>query len=83
MEKLSDKLSNEYKSQMKALLGDGYSNYLEAVDGSAVRGVRINTKRISVDDFMKSSGLAQKFSKKRKNQRIAQPFKRLIFYDVN
>ena len=43
----------EFVSRMKALLGDEYPIYEQAVSGSPVRALRVNTDKISVEDFKK------------------------------
>ena len=51
MSKVSELISSEYKSQMQDLLGADYDKYIAALDEPAVRGLRVNTKRISAADF--------------------------------
>ena len=63
MEKVSEKISNEYAEQMKKLLGKDYENYVLALDKPAVRGLRVNTKKISVDEFLKTNKLNAKLKK--------------------
>lgn len=60
MEKVSEMLSDEYKNQMKDLLGRDNENYLIALDNPAVRGLRINTKKISVKQFLENNKLDAK-----------------------
>ena len=55
MEKVSEMISKEYKEQMKKLLAENYENYVSALDESAVRGLRVNTKKISVDEFLRNN----------------------------
>ena len=62
MEKLSEKLPNDYIVKMKNSLKDDFSKYLNAIDETPVRGVRVNTKRIAVQDFLKNSEIGQNFS---------------------
>ena len=52
MEKLSEMLPNEFCERMKSSLGKNYQKYLDAINSNAVRGLRVNTKRISVQDFI-------------------------------
>ena len=59
MEKISEKLPNEYKEQMQGLLKGDFDKYLNALNQSPVRGVRVNTKRIAVKDFLNSSEIGQ------------------------
>ena len=57
MEKLSEIISEDYKIQMKNLLKSDYEKYLSALDEQAVRGLRINTKKIGVSEFFKINKL--------------------------
>lgn len=50
MEKLSKKLPQEFVSRLKNQLGEKFDDYLKAIDESSIRGVRINTSKISVKD---------------------------------
>ena len=43
----------EYTNRMKSLLGDDYEAYVEAVNSEPVRGFRVNTDKISLEDFEK------------------------------
>lgn len=52
MEKISEKLPKNYLVQMKKMLKDDYGNYISSLDLPAVRGFRVNTKKISVDEFL-------------------------------
>ncbi|MBR3885142.1 MAG: RsmF rRNA methyltransferase first C-terminal domain-containing protein [Clostridia bacterium] len=61
MEKISEKLSNDYKNQMKTLLKDDYEKYISALDEQAIRGLRVNTKKIGVQDFLKNNKLEAEF----------------------
>lgn len=68
MVKISDMISDDYKNQMRNLLKDNYEKYIKSLDEPAVRGLRVNTKKISVDEFLKTNNLdaqlsAVKFSK--------------------
>jgi NOL1/NOP2/sun family putative RNA methylase len=38
---------------MKTLLGEEYDAFIDALNGEAVKGFRVNTNKISVDDFRK------------------------------
>ncbi|MBE6821437.1 MAG: hypothetical protein E7516_10370 [Ruminococcaceae bacterium] len=46
-------LPNEYTERMKKLLGNDYEAYIEAVNSEPVRGFRVNTDKISLEDFEK------------------------------
>ena len=43
----------EYSERMKSVLGDEFEDYLNALGGSPVRAFRVNTDKISVEDFEK------------------------------
>ncbi len=43
----------EFENRMKTLLGDEFESYVEAVNSSPVRGFRVNTEKISLEDFEK------------------------------
>ena len=47
------KLPAEFEARMKKLLGDSFSDYLNALNEPPVRGFRVNTDKISVEDFEK------------------------------
>jgi len=49
------KLPEEFLSNMKALLGDEYDAYLKSFDDERVYGLRVNTSKISAEDFEKIS----------------------------
>ncbi len=53
MEKLSEKLPQEFSNRMKETLGKDYVAYEKALNNEPVRGIRVNTKRISVEKFLK------------------------------
>ena len=46
-------LPKEFSERMKLLLKDDYELYLKALEEPAVRALRVNTAKISVDDFLK------------------------------
>lgn len=46
-------LPSQFTERMKVLLGDEYYSYIEAVNGDPVRGFRVNTDKISLEDFEK------------------------------
>ncbi len=41
----------EYTERMKALLGSEFDDYISALNNSPVRGFRVNTDKISLEDF--------------------------------
>ena len=43
----------EYSSRMKNLLGAEYDEYINALNNTPVRAFRVNTDKISVEDFEK------------------------------
>lgn len=43
----------EYSERMKTLLGNEYDEYVEALSNPPVRGFRVNTDKISLEDFEK------------------------------
>lgn len=47
------KLKQEFLDRMKKQLKDGYDGFIKSYDKESVRGVRINTKKVSVEDFLK------------------------------
>ncbi len=47
------KLPVEFESRMKILLGDEFESYIEAVNSSPIRGFRVNTEKISLEEFEK------------------------------
>lgn len=49
------KLPSKYTDNMKALLGDEYEDYLKSFDDNRLFGLRVNTLKISVEDFLKIS----------------------------
>ena len=46
-------LPTEYVNRMKQLLGKEYDDYLNALQQPAVRAFRVNTDKISLDEFEK------------------------------
>lgn len=46
-------LPEQFKQNMKELLQDQYNEYLESFNNARVYGLRINTNKISVNDFLK------------------------------
>ena len=46
-------LPHEFKERMKSILGDDYDDYIKSLNEEPVRAFRINTDKISVDDFEK------------------------------
>jgi len=51
-------LPEKFKERMKNILGDEYADFESALDEPNVRGVRVNTNKISVGDFLASTSLA-------------------------
>lgn len=49
------RLPDKYTAQMKKLLGDEYDSYLACLDSPMYHGLRVNTLKISVEDFLKLS----------------------------
>ena len=47
------KLPDEYLNNMKELLQDEYNDYLDSFSSNRVYGLRVNTNKISVKDFLK------------------------------
>lgn len=50
-------LPKDFEKRMKLDLGEKFDRYLESLELPAVRGLRVNTNRISVSDFKKLSNL--------------------------
>ena len=46
-------LPNEFEEKMKALLGDEFEDYIKCYDQPRYYGLRVNTEKISVEDFVK------------------------------
>lgn len=46
-------LPSEFLARMKDLLGDDYDAYLESLDEDRTHGLRVNTSKISVEDFLR------------------------------
>ncbi len=46
-------LPEKFAERMKLLLGDEYDNYVAALNEKPVRAFRVNTDKISVEDFLK------------------------------
>ncbi len=46
-------LPEKFAERMKLLLGDEYDNYIASLDEKPVRAFRVNTDKISVEDFLK------------------------------
>ena len=43
----------EFTERMKKLLGDEFESFISAVNGTPVKGFRVNTDKISLEDFQK------------------------------
>ena len=46
-------LPEKYKERMKMLLGEEYDKYVEALGEKPVRALRVNTDKISTEEFLK------------------------------
>ena len=46
-------LPKAFEDKMKALLGDEYGSYLECYEEPRHYGLRVNTNKISVEEFLK------------------------------
>lgn len=51
MERISERLPVEFLEELKKDLGNDYEKYIKAIDEPAVRGVRVNTKKIHLMRF--------------------------------
>jgi len=51
MEKLTDRLPKEFVNSMKTMLGDDFNKFEKAMNEPLVRGLRVNTNRVSVEKF--------------------------------
>ena len=60
MSDIGAKLPKDYLERMKVELGENYERYLLSLEKSSVRGLRVNTKRISVPDFLNQTKLPLK-----------------------
>ena len=49
------RLPDIFKEQMKNMLGDEYDSYIESLDKPMYHALRVNTLKISVEDFLKIS----------------------------
>lgn len=56
MEKITEKLPREFLDEMQKTLGEDYQKYLDAIGQEPVRGLRVNTNRISTDKYLKNYG---------------------------
>lgn len=45
-------LPEAFLERMKTLLGDEYEDFLQSFDGEHYRGLRVNTRKISAEDFL-------------------------------
>jgi NOL1/NOP2/sun family putative RNA methylase len=48
-------LPDKYTTNMRALLGDDYDDYIKSFNDTRLYGLRVNTLKISVEDFLKIS----------------------------
>ena len=51
-------LPDKFKERMKDVLGEEYSKFEKALEEPNVKAVRINTTKISVDDFLSKTALS-------------------------
>ncbi|MBP5426489.1 MAG: RsmB/NOP family class I SAM-dependent RNA methyltransferase [Clostridiales bacterium] len=49
------KLPQDFKEKMKNILGDEYDDFIKSLDQDRFYGLRVNTLKISVEDFLKIS----------------------------
>ena len=50
--------SEKFKARMKTLLGDEYDAFISEIEKrDAVRGVRVNTLKVNVENFLSDSSL--------------------------
>lgn len=47
------KLPQKFEEQMKAQLGDGFKDFIDTYNQETHRGIRVNTLKISVEEFLK------------------------------
>ncbi len=52
-------LPNEYITRMKTLLGEEFDSYMKALSEAPVRGFRVNTDKISAEDFVSINELSR------------------------
>ena len=48
-------LPNAFKDRMKILLGNSYDEFISSFSDSLVKSIRVNTEKITVEDFLKIS----------------------------
>ena len=51
-------IPREYEDIMKKQLGEDYLKYIDALKKEPVRGLRVNTKKISIEEFLKRTNLS-------------------------
>ncbi len=51
-------LSEKFENRMKILLGGEYTDFISALSEDAVKGIRVNESKISVEDFLGVTGLS-------------------------
>ena len=56
MEKITEKLPREFLDEMQKTLGEDYQKYLDSIGQDPVRGLRVNTNRISTNEYLKNYG---------------------------
>ena len=47
------KLPSEFEEKMQRLLGDEFPSYIACYEEPRYYGLRVNTRKISVEDFLK------------------------------
>ncbi|MDO4343503.1 MAG: RsmB/NOP family class I SAM-dependent RNA methyltransferase [Eubacteriales bacterium] len=52
------KLPEQFTDEMKALLGDEFKEYISSFSQESVQGIRINTRKISPEEFLRISPFA-------------------------
>lgn len=48
-------LPKAFEERIKKQLGDEYDDYIKCFDSDMYHGIRVNTSKISVEDFLKIS----------------------------
>ena len=51
MENLSEKLPKKYTDRMKKQLGNDFEKYLSSLNENYIRGIRVNTEKVSIEKF--------------------------------
>ena len=50
----------DFENRMKALLGDEFADYINELQNPPVKAFRVNTDKISLDDFTKINNISDK-----------------------